>query len=122
MAETQKYPDNWKEFSRGIRHGRAGRRCECVGECGLHTTHPGPRRCTEMDGTPAAFARGIVVLTTAHLCKCDPLCADPEHVKAMCNRCHLRVDVELHVKHAAANRMRKKESAGQLSMLARLGG
>jgi hypothetical protein len=54
------------------------------------------------------------VLTVAHLCKCDPLCKNPEHVKAMCQRCHLRVDTPLHVKHSAATRMRKKERAGQL--------
>ena len=34
---------------------------------------------------PAKWAKGRVVLTTAHLCKCDPPCAIPEHVKAMCN-------------------------------------
>lgn len=121
------YPENWKEFSRGSRVDRAGGRCECTGECGLHqpetfTWERGkhsvsvPRRCAEMNGTPAVFARGMVVLTTAHLCECSPLCAIPEHVKAMCNRCHLRIDVELHVKRAAANRMRKKESAGQTVM------
>lgn len=117
---TQKYPDNWKEFSGEIRSGRAGGRCECSGECGLHSTHPGRRRCVEVNGTRALFARGLVVLTVAHLCECDPLCAITEHVKAMCNRCHLRVDVDLHVKHAAASRMRKKETAGQMSMLDRL--
>lgn len=122
MPVTQRYPENWKEFSREIRLVRAGGRCECEGECGLHSTHPGPRRCTEVHGMAAVFARGMVVLTTAHLCACDPPCAVAEHVKAMCNRCHLRIDVPLHVKHAASTRMRKKESAGQLSMLSRLEG
>ena len=61
----------------------------------------------------AKFAAGRIVLTVAHLCQCEPLCAIAEHVKAMCQRCHLRIDVELHVKHAASTRMRKKEKAGQ---------
>jgi hypothetical protein len=62
---------------------------------------------------PAIWAKGIVRLTVAHLnaiggpCACDPLCAIEDHVKAMCNRCHLRYDVVLHVRNAAATRRRK---------------
>lgn len=114
MSDKSKYPANWKQFSRDLRENRAGLRCECTGECGLHQTHPGPRRCTERHMQPATWARGKVVLTTAHLCDCDPICAIPEHVKVMCNRCHLRIDVALHVRHAAATRMRRKEAKGQL--------
>lgn len=108
-----KYPANWKEFSRSIRVDRAGERCECVGECGLHHTHPGPRRCIERHMQEATYAKGKVVLTTAHLCNCDPPCVNPDHVKAMCNRCHLRVDIKLHVEHRRRNRRLRKEDAGQ---------
>jgi len=105
-----KYPAHWKTLSRMIRYERAKGRCECTGECGLHRTHPGPRRCEEMDQQPAKWAKGIVVLTVAHLngpggvCACDPLCADAAHVKAMCNRCHLRYDVKLHQRNAFLTR------------------
>lgn len=59
---------------------------------GLHLCTGGrPRRCVERDRQPARWARGTVVLTTAHL-------------RAMCNRCHLRVDVELPVTRAAGSR------------------
>lgn len=127
MPTTQQYPAGWHEFSQQIRFERAGGRCECEGECGLHGGGNGirglpgipevaGRRCIEQHGRMAEFASGRVVLTTAHLCRCDPPCMIPEHVKAMCNRCHLRVDVELHVKHAAGTRMRKKEAAGQSRM------
>ena len=113
-TDRSKYPTHWKQFSRSIREDRAKLQCECVGECGLHRhTPPAPRRCTERHMEPAKFARGKVVLTTAHLCTCDPLCAIAEHVKAMCNRCHLRVDIALHVGRSVATRMRKKEKAGQ---------
>ena len=84
------YPPNWREVSQYIRFERAQGRCECPGGswfCGLHGTHPGPRRCVELDRMPAIWARGRVVLTVAHLCTCEPLCADPVHLKAMCNRC-----------------------------------
>lgn len=110
MRSRPGYPEGWKAFSRSIRIDRAGGRCECEGECGLHRTHPGPRRCIERHGEPATWARGIVILTTAHLngpdgpCRCEPLCADPAHVKAMCNRCHLRYDVPRHVKRALDTR------------------
>ena len=143
MPTTQQYPEGWHEFSQQIRFARAGGRCECEGECGLHqprdpglgirhsgvaewrvppagrspSVGAGPsgesRRCTEEHGRLAEFAAGRIVLTVAHLCQCSPLCKIAEHVKAMCQRCHLRIDVELHVKHAASTRMRKKEKAGQ---------
>jgi len=103
-----KYPEGWDEFSRFIRFTRAGGVCECVGECGLHKTNPGSRRCCEWDGHKAKWARGIVRLTVAHTCKCDPPCINPEHVKAMCQRCHLRLDVDLHVRHSKETREKKK--------------
>lgn len=112
------YPPAWAAFSRYIRFEVARGQCQCAGECGLHRTHPGPRRCVERDRTPARWARGIIVLTVAHLCDCDPLCAEPTHVKAMCQRCHLRTDVALHQRHAAETRRLAREAAGQLSWLA----
>ena len=109
----KKYPTGWSEFSRKIRFDRAEGRCECGGECGLHKTTRGPRRCIEKHGAKAMFAAGRIVLTTAHLCDCDPLCAEPGHVKAMCQRCHLRVDNGMHVANARATRERK---SGQMRL------
>jgi hypothetical protein len=111
------YPPGWKAFSVAIRYARAEGQCECTGECGLHKTHPGPRRCVERDRTAAIWAKGIVVLTVAHLCRCEPLCADERHVKAMCNRCHLRTDIPLHRQHTAEQRRRERETLGQTSFL-----
>ena len=76
------YPANWRDVSRFIRLDRAQGQCECTGECGLHRTHPGPRRCIERDRQPAVWAKGRVILTTAHLCQCEPLCAEPAHLLA----------------------------------------
>lgn len=111
------YPPNWREVSRSIRFDRAQGRCECTGECGLHRTHPGPRRCVERDQQPALWARGIVILTVAHTCPCEPLCADPSHLLACCQRCHIRIDIPLHLKHAAETRRLDKEAQGQLCFL-----
>jgi len=100
--DYSKYPQDWKKISAKIRE-RSGGRCECYGECGLHQTNPGPRRCNEQNGSKALWANGKVILTTAHL-NHDPMDCREENLKAMCQRCHLRYDSELHKK----NRKRKK--------------
>src|SRR5512142_3562310 len=100
------YPPNWEEISRRIRYERAQGQCECLGECGLHHDH----RCDERDGEPAKWARGKVMLTVAHLdhadgpCRCKEQtgqkCSEPDHLKAMCQRCHLRLDHPHHMRNA----------------------
>lgn len=113
-TDMSKYPDGWKNFSNKIRFDRAEGRCECTGECGLHGPSlfkKGKRRCVEVHGRAAKWAKGQVMLTVAHLnaeygpCRCDPLCKDPDHVKAMCQRCHLRYDVPRHTE----SRTRKQD-------------
>lgn len=116
-ADMKRYGDGWKSFSDGIRFVRAEGRCECEGECGLHPPKRVRRRCTEKHGDQALFAKGKVILTVAHLCDCDPPCMKPEHVKAMCQRCHLRIDVALHVRHRNERRRKNMEEAGQLSLV-----
>jgi hypothetical protein len=92
--QRKRYPANWETFTHSIKHGRAADRCECTGECGLHQANPHVRRCVEVHGQPARYFKGRVILTTAHLCNCDPPCAIGSHVKAMCQRCHLRMDAK----------------------------
>lgn len=113
--DRSRYPDDWEAISRRIR-ARAGGRCECEGECGLHRTHPGPRRCIERDGEQAVWAKGRVVLTVAHL-NHDPMDCRDENLKAMCQRCHLRYDAPLHRRHAALTRRRHKIESGQRELL-----
>lgn len=111
-CDMTRYGHNWKNFSAGIKLGRARGRCECHGECGLHRPSPNPNRCVEKNGSKALYAKGTVHLTTAHLCTCDPPCQNPEHVKAMCQRCHLRFDSR---RHAAARlaRLRARQRTFQ---------
>jgi hypothetical protein len=106
-----RYPKHWKAISAKIR-ARSGGQCECAGECGLHRTHPGPRRCMERNGDFARWANGRVILTVAHLNHTPEDCRD-ENLKAMCQRCHLRYDQEHHMKNASATRVRRKEERGQ---------
>lgn len=105
-VDCSKYPKDWPEISLRIRE-RSGGQCECMGECGLHKTTGGPRRCCERNGEPAKWANGKVVLTVAHLNHTESDCRD-ENLKAMCQRCHLRYDVDHHKQNAAKTREAKK--------------
>ena len=102
-VNLKRYPPYWKQFSRYIRWERAAGRCECSGQCGLHGGPNGNRRCEEVNHRPAKWAKGRVVLTTAHLCSCDPPCSHPTHVIAACQRCHLRIDRHLHARNRIKN-------------------
>lgn len=97
-----RYPKDWKAVSVSIKE-RAGWQCECKGECGLH---PG-KRCEELHGEPAKWAKGKIVLTVAHLDH-TPENNDPGNLKAMCQRCHLRYDADHHAKNASATRAAKE--------------
>ena len=87
------YPPYWKQFSLHIRVERAESRCE---QCDVENY--------------SINARGSkVVLTVAHLddadgvCKCKAStgrkCAIPEHVLALCQACHLRMDMPKHIEN-----------------------
>ena len=115
--DSKRYPKDWRKISERIR-ARSGGQCECNGECGLHCTTPGPRRCVERNGQPAKWAKGKIILTVAHLgvTKPDGAPGDPhdkmdvrdENLKAMCQRCHLRYDIVEHAKNSKRTRERKK--------------
>jgi hypothetical protein len=107
--DKSKYPKDWEEVVAAVLQ-RSGGRCECTGQCGLHRTNPGPRRCCEWNGEKASWARGRVVLTTAHLCECNPLCGNLAHLIHACQRCHLRIDNKLHIRH---RRERREQETGQ---------
>lgn len=107
-SEAARYPKDWKAISARIK-ARANGRCECHGECGLHRTTPGPRRCGETHGSRARWAKGKIVLTVAHLDHNPENCADT-NLRAMCQRCHLRYDQSHHQRNAARTRRAKKQN------------
>ena len=80
-----------------------------MGECGLHRTNPGPRRCEERNGQPAKWAKGKVALTVAHLDH-DPSNNAESNLRALCQRCHLRYDTAHHQRNAAQTRRAKKQN------------
>lgn len=108
------YHPDFKNASEFVRFVRANGQCECEGECGRHKT-----RCRKRNGEPLDKG-GVVVLTAAHLdydggvctCKKDTgiKCADPSHLKAMCQGCHLIMDLPHHIANARETRTKKKDS------------
>lgn len=84
------YPDDWKVLSKRIRHDRAGGGCECDGRCGRHDG-----ACTARNGEPHPVTGSKVILTVAHLDH-DPTNNDEANLLAMCQRCHLAYDADLH--------------------------
>ena len=102
IKDATRYPADWKDVVGRIR-ARSGGRCECFGECGLHHD----RRCVERDRTPAWYARGEIVLTTAHLDHTPENCA-MANLRHMCQRCHLRYDGPQHRENAGRTRDRKR--------------
>jgi hypothetical protein len=106
-------PECWA-FAASSPHERCSWPRTC--ECWCHGEKPADAtRCEERDGQPAIWARGRVVLTTAHLCH-DPGCDRLEHLRQMCNRCHLRYDRGLHQRHARERRRRERATAGALEL------
>lgn len=101
------YPGWWKQFSLYIRKERAGDRCENF-KCGIENGVHNPRG-------------SLVVLTVAHLdydggvCDCKELtgrkCARPDHVLALCQACHLRMDMPRHIANRRESLKRQKDAA-----------
>jgi hypothetical protein len=126
-----KYPANWKQISKDIRLNRAANRCEC---CGVENyalifrcRYDGVECYQTIDGhlfnadnselmardtehwnlypTNRSHDRAIkVILTVAHLDH-DPTNNDYNNLKAMCQRCHNRYDIE----HRKGTRRKKTE-------------
>ena len=125
-VDYSNYPSDWHAISKQIRAERAGHICECVGECG--TDHEAEHdaeiaevlrelgkslnadRCQAMNRCDHPITNSRVVLTVAHLCNCHPLCANPLHLKALCQRCHLRLDKPIHMRNAARTRRARKNN------------
>lgn len=110
-----RYGADWADFSLTIRRDRAQWRCECTGECGRPRDHLGDsNRCVNRHGQPAYGTGSHVVLTVAHLTH-EP--EDRDHVKAMCQGCHLHYDRDHHAQTRAATRAAELDAAGQEVLL-----
>jgi len=77
----KEYADNWKWLSKQIRE-RAGWKCEL---------------CDAENGEPHWKTGSKVVLTVHHI-DSDKKNNNPLNLLALCQRCHLRLDLEKHIK------------------------
>lgn len=98
----ERYPKDWEEISRRIR-ARSGGKCEF---CGAENHKPHP------------ITGSKVVLTVAHLDHNPQNCAD-ENLRALCQRCHLRYDIDLHKRNSAQTRYNKIIASGQSELIPR---
>ncbi len=96
-----RYPEDWDEISIDVRED-ADWVCQCRGECGRHRDD-----CLAQDGEPHPVTGSRVVLTVAHLDH-NPANCDEHNLRAMCQRCHLAYDHELHLQSAYASRRQGK--------------
>jgi hypothetical protein len=134
-SQRHLYPKDWPAIRERILL-RAGNACECIGECGSShedgrcdaPNHTLVERHKE-DGVEIWRLHGHsticlgercdavgVVLTIAHLDH-DVSHNAETNLKAMCQRCHLRLDKEQHAKNAAATRASKRDQeTGQQTM------
>ncbi len=102
------YPPYWKQFSQYIRFDRAKNRCE---KCGIENKTVNPRG-------------SLVVLTVAHLddvegvCDCKERtsrkCARPDHVLALCQACHLAMDLPKHIENRRNSLMQQRDAGRSL--------
>lgn len=111
--ERWRYPPDWEEISKRIRQ-RANGACEW---------------CGAKAGEPIHGRAGSKVILTVHhmgVPKPDGTPGDPhdkmdcreENLVALCQGCHLRADLPIHMVHARATRIRRRLeraiAAGQL--------
>jgi 5-methylcytosine-specific restriction endonuclease McrA len=88
-----RYPANWREIRAAIL-SRADHRCEGS------PAHP---ECRAVNGQTHPETGSRVVLTIAHLDHTPENC-EPENLRAMCQRCHLRYDQQHHKQTAYTTR------------------
>lgn len=133
--DRSRYPADWEATSQRIRV-RADNRCEWCGVSnrvwGYRDTkgkfHPVASSKEEAEEiAPWGCKVFRIMLTVAHLGVTHPDgrpgdvhdkmdCRD-ENLAALCQRCHLRHDVDEHKFNAAWTRRRKRIEAGQLELL-----
>lgn len=129
MAQRRihEYPDNWDEIAKSIKE-RAGWKCErCGVEHGAYIVRfdsNDQSRWRYMEAAEVTLfldgrQKGTHVVLSVHhigVDKPDGTPGDPhdkfdcrpENLTALCSRCHLTADLELHVSSAAETRARNK--------------
>jgi hypothetical protein len=122
--QPDRYPHDWKAITARIRE-RDGNACTF---CGVPNgaflvrdrRHPERFVIVDAHGVDALRAAGNkvirVTLTIAHLVEGGPLQCPDSDLAALCNRCHLVYDLQLHIRNAKRTRQYRHIAAGQLEL------
>lgn len=88
----KEYPSDWKQISKRIRFERAKNKCE---------------NCEAENYKPHPITGSKVILTVAHLNHIKEDCRE-ENLKALCQRCHLWLDKDIHIANRKYGHKRKQ--------------
>lgn len=130
--DYDRYPDNWLEISRAIREGRAGNKCEeCGAPNGVAIARPYGAEdkwvpAHEAVGFEQYYRTPITVVLTVHHIGIDHEDGTPgnpddkmdcrdDNLIALCNRCHLLADLDIHIANARKTRLHKKKEAARIA-------
>lgn len=139
MFQRDKYPQNWEAISKRIRIERAGGKCEwCGAPDGLYIKrrrdNPAQWQLSPRGkrfGGNAEWYKSVKVVLTVHHIGIDKPDGTPgdshdkmdcrdENLAALCQRCHLRADIKVHMENAKRTRAEKQrraaKNAGQLEL------
>lgn len=129
--KRERYPADWEAISLAVRE-RAGWKCETCGApngsliCRLVAD---PFQWLPLEECPAdeRWGRAVRVVLTVHHRGVpypdgrpgdphDKMDCRPENLAALCQRCHLREDIAIHVANAHRTRRQRKIDAGQIEL------
>lgn len=135
--DKSRYPEDWNEISRRIRYERAGGKCEWCGAPDgqfIRRNRGNPAMwelATETTPADQEWYRPVRVMLTVHhkgIPKPDGSPGDrhdkmdvrEENLAALCQRCHLFADLDIHMANARQTRLKKREQiarqSGQLGL------
>ena len=97
LERKKLYPEDWDRISLLIKE-KAGWKCEL---------------CQAVNGFPHPITKSMVIITVHHI-NGDPTDNRKINLIALCQRCHLRLDLEKHMKNRRKSR-KNKESKLQLT-------
>ena len=121
------YPPDWEQISLSIKE-HAGWQCEwcnvkhgAIGARDINGQWHDEDDIHQMNATAGYALFGQfpdmiqIILTVAHLDH-NPANNAPDNLAALCQKCHLNYDQELHQANAAKTRRRRKIEAGQIPL------
>jgi hypothetical protein len=113
------YSDNWEWLSKQVRKRNYGR-CElCFAPNGVPVYRPKSKRVGEWEypwldlsgsmSEPSDSLRETKIILTVHHIDGNKKNNSEQNLISLCQRCHLRLDIEKHMRNRAMSRKKEKE-------------